>query len=428
LFGWNAPYGYKYVKGDKKTIQGSFQIIDKEASVIKRIFTWFVEEQLTIRQLIVRLQAQNIFPRKSKNEYWSTSTLSRLLRDKTYIGITAYNKTEAIEAKNPRTTGGYKKVNKTSRKDRPIEEWFFITVPAIIDKELFNRAQEQLKLNAQFSMRNKVHEYLLSTLVRCSCGNTRAGEGIKNHLYYRCTDRVNRFPLPKQFYAPGVNAIILDTKVWNEVAHLLTEPKRIEQQFKRYCQEIEVKQDNPYFTDGEKLKLELKDLKEQEARFVKAYGAKIISLEQLQTQLTDIKFKQQEIIGKLSNTRSDIAPFKKHIDLPDLEELCDKMEAELKCLNFKEKQFIVRQIVEKVVTDGKTATVNGYIPLVIPEVKTENYYEQRSINRYRWNTTRYNSLPFLIKFTLPSPRKARIITERNVLGEIVHSKPPSVIV
>jgi hypothetical protein len=52
------------------------------------------------------------------------------------------------------------------------------------------------------------------------------------------------------------------------------------------------------------------------------------------------------------------------------------------------------------------------------------FYE--AINRYRWNSTHNNSLPFLIKITLPHPRYARIITERNTAGEIVHSKPPQI--
>ncbi len=130
-------------------------------------------------------------------------------------------------------------------------------------------------------MRNKVHEYLLSTLVRCTCGNTRAGEGVKNHLYYRCTDRVNRFPLPKECFVPGVSATILDTKVWSEIYNLLTDPKQIEKQYSRWNVKVASIQENHDYVDVEKLKKELDEQKEHEERFVKAYGAKVISLEQL---------------------------------------------------------------------------------------------------------------------------------------------------
>jgi len=66
LFGWTAPYGYRYVKGDKKTTFGSFEIIKEEAENVKMIFKWLVDEQMTIRQIILRLFEQKILPRKNK--------------------------------------------------------------------------------------------------------------------------------------------------------------------------------------------------------------------------------------------------------------------------------------------------------------------------------------------------------------------------
>jgi len=175
--------------------------------------------------------------------------LSRLLRDETYIGKTHFNKRIAVEAVNPRKKDGYRKIKKTSRKNRPPEEWCQILVPPIVEEEVFIGAQQQLKTNSQFCMRNKVHEYLLSTLVRCTCGNTRAGEGVKEHLYYRCTDRVNRFPLPKECFVPGVSAPILDTMVWKEMYDLITDPKKMEDQYERWKMKIVSVQENPEYVD-----------------------------------------------------------------------------------------------------------------------------------------------------------------------------------
>jgi len=383
LFGWNAPYGYRYIRGDKKTIPGSFAIVKEEAETVKMIFSWFVDKQMTIRQVILRLFEQKILPRKNKKGYWSTSTLSRLLRDETYIGKTYFNKRVAVEAINPHKKDGYRKIKKSSRKNRPTEEWCPISVPPIIDEDIFIRAQQQLKTNSQFCMRNKVHEYLLSTLVRCTCGNTRAGEGIKNHLYYRCTDRVNRFPLPKECFMPGVSATILDTKVWNEIYNLLTDPKQIEKQYSRWNLKVASVEENHDYVDAEKLNKELDELKEQEDRFVKAYGAKVISLEQLQSQLSDIKLNKSRITSKLTSSRNNISPIQRKIILPDLRQFCDTMKSEIKELDFKERQYVVRQLVDTVVTDGAIASVEGSIPLVIPEENTNNNYEQSSNYRYR---------------------------------------------
>ena len=389
LFGWNAPYGYQLIKGDKKKlIPATFEIVNEEANNIKTMFKWLVEEQMTIRQIIMRLYEQKILPRKNKKGYWSTSTLSRLFRDETYIGRTYYNKRIAIKPENPRNKDAYKHINKSSRKFRDKNEWHGINVPAIIDKDIFNKAQQQLKSNSQFCMRNKVHEYLLSTLVKCTCGNTRAGEGINGHLYYRCTDRVNRFPLPKECFAAGVNATILDSKVWNEIYKLITDPKQIEKQYDRWNVKIKTVQENHNSIDTDKLKIELDEQKEQEERFVKAYGAKVISLEQLQSQLSEIKLKKSQIMAKLTTSRESIQT-ENPIILPDLTQFCDKMKSEIDQLDFKEKQFVVRQLVDTVVTDGATASVEGSLPLVIPKENTENNYGQNFINRNCRSTKRW---------------------------------------
>jgi len=394
LFGWNAPYGYKYIKGDKKTIPGSFVVVKEEAEIVKIIFKWLVDEQMTIRQIILRLFEQKILPRKNKKGYWSTSTLSRLFRDETYVGITYYNKRVAVEPTNPFKKNGYKKVKKSSRKNRVKSEWLSITVPSIIDTDTFNKAQKQLKTNSQFCIRNKVHNYLLSTLVKCSCGNTRAGEGVKSHLYYRCTDRVNRFPLPKECFKSGVNATILDTKVWKEIYNLITNPKQIEKQYDRWNVKIKIIQENHDYIDTDKLNKELEEQKEHEERFVKAYGAKVISLEQLQSQLMEIKLKKSQIMGKLTTFCNSTPPAQKSIILPDLKQFCDTMKAEIDHLDFKERQYVVRQLVDTVVTDGATASVEGSLPLVIPEENTKNNYGQSSINRHRRATKRRKINPF----------------------------------
>ena len=70
------------------------------------------------------------------------------------------------------------------------------------------------------------------------------------------------------------------------------------------------------------------------------------------------------------------------------------MKAEIKKLDFKERQYTVRQLVDTVVTDGVTATVEGSIPLFIPEENTQNYYEQRSINRYSRTSQRWKKHSF----------------------------------
>ncbi len=98
------------------------------------------------------------------------------------------------------------------------------------------------------------------------------------------------------------------------------------------------------------------------------------------------------------------------------------MKTEIEELDFKERQYVVRQLVDTVVTDGATASVEGSIPLVIPEENTNNNYEQSFINRYGLNTTPL-ILPFELNIPLPPPHKTRRILERDKLGRIIYTQP-----
>jgi len=67
------------------------------------------------------------------------------------------------------------------------------------------------------------------------CGRSRTGEGpLKGkHLYYRCTDRVLRFPLPPECRERGLNARIADELVWRQLVQLMSSPELMRQQVER---------------------------------------------------------------------------------------------------------------------------------------------------------------------------------------------------
>ena len=52
-----------------------------------------------------------------------------------------------------------------------------IPVPAIIERDLFDRTRAQLATNYALCQRNKKNSYLLAGKIRCVCGRTRSGEG-----------------------------------------------------------------------------------------------------------------------------------------------------------------------------------------------------------------------------------------------------------
>ncbi len=388
LFGWQAPYGYRYIKGDrKKNINGKFEIVQKEAEVIKQIFHWVGVQRLTVRQIIKRLYEMKTYPRKSKKGYWSTSTLSKRLHDETYIGTTYYNKTMSVIPKKPYKIEKYKRIKKSSRKNKIKDEWLSIPVPAIIEKDLFQAVQKQMIFNDSFAMRNKVNDYLLSGLTYCTCGRRRTGEGSRKsgHLYYRCTDRVFRYPLPKECHLQGVNATVLDDFVWSEVTKLLSNKDLIKKQFGIWTkQQVQPKEDMEFLK--KELEKQLDQFEEEEKRYLTAYGEGVITLEQYKGQSSETKRKKERIISKLSKFNSDESS-NHPVELPpDLDEYCSRWTTVLANRTFEKKLPIIRNVVHKVITDGKIAKVTGEIPLQVPVEDNQDNVEFKTEYRYCWSS------------------------------------------
>src|SRR3989344_9403805 len=226
-----ALYGYRYIPKDE-TRHGYYEINEEEARVVRMIFRWVDEGGLTLRAVVRRLQKEGVKPRKSKRGVWNTSTLSHLLRNKAYIGEAHWGSSYAVVPEKPISVEKYRKMKKTSRKMKPENEWYTISVPAIINEATFSRARSRLESNFAQCQRNKKNPYLLAGKIWCSCGKRRTGEGPQHgkHLYYRCSDRVSNYPLPRTCVERGVNARIADKLVWQKIVNLMSSPELLSKQ------------------------------------------------------------------------------------------------------------------------------------------------------------------------------------------------------
>ncbi|MFA6135759.1 MAG: recombinase family protein [Candidatus Paceibacterota bacterium] len=372
-----APYGYKYILKKDKT-HGYYKVNQDEAKIVNMMFRWLVEEKLTIRGIVRKLQKLGIKPKKSKREVWSTSTLSHLFRNKTYIGEAYYGKSYATIPENPFNKEKYRKMRKTSRKMKPEEDWIKIPVPAIMDKNLFETAQEQLEENYNMSNRNKKNEYLLSGKIRCVCGNTRAGEGPQHgkHLYYRCTARVHNFPLPAKCAEKGINARIADKLVWSKISQLMSSPGLLIKYLNQWVNNKN-KEINNSGVNTEYIKKEIIKLKNEEDRYTKAYGAGVFSVEKLKEYMTQIRDKISTLESQLDQDKLNMIEIGGNIPGVDkIEEFSKRAVKELQFLNFSEKQAIVRSVIDKVIGTQNELEVFGYIPIT-----DTNYVKFQTIHR-----------------------------------------------
>jgi site-specific DNA recombinase len=367
-----APYGYKFIlkkgkPGDSDFHQGYYEVDEEESKIVSDIFSWVANEQLTLRGVVRRLQDLNITPRKSKRGVWSTSTLSTLLRNKTYIGEGHFGASYAVVPEKPTKKEGYRKVKKTSRRARPEEEWIKIKTPQIIEEDLFIRAGQRLKENFELCVRNTKNEYLLGGKIYCICGQRRCGEGPQKgkHLYYRCSDRVYSFPLPRSCYEKGINARIADDLVWGKISQMMSSPKLMNEQVERW---VKNRQSESSFSPAnlELLEKEVSKLREQEDRYNKAYGAGAFDLNKLKEYTLPIKQKIVLVEGQIVDQKQKVReqntssiPTREQIEL-----FAEKSLQALKTLSFEAKKGIISGILEKVVGNQEKLQVCGYIPII----------------------------------------------------------------
>jgi len=138
-----APYGYRKAKNDKN------KLIEDQccADVVRRIYSLYLNgrNKTEIARLLNKEEIPSpLMVRKSRNEnfnraqcneksHWTTSTVSKLLADERYTGISIYGKVRTERV-------GSKKNIKV-----PKEEWIVVsdTHDAIIDRELFLKVQKR---------------------------------------------------------------------------------------------------------------------------------------------------------------------------------------------------------------------------------------------------------------------------------------------
>lgn len=224
----SAPYGYDLVKG-------SLKINQSEAYFVGRIYTWYVYERISMRAIGERLYKMGATPKRGESSNWNASSIRRVLTSEIYIGKYYYNRRKVKKKPGEKTDTGKARKSYTYRDP---SEWIVVDVPAIVDKEIYDLAQQVKKKNKKILGRNVKREYLLKSMIRCGhCGRlwqaaTYSGrqKTTRPALYpcYKCPgklpakygDGVQKCQAPRT-----VRADLLDRYVWNIITDILLNPE-----------------------------------------------------------------------------------------------------------------------------------------------------------------------------------------------------------
>lgn len=170
---------------------------------------------------------------------WDITFLRKLINNPVYKGEYAANRAYTAEVQKPSKDGlTMRTVKKTMY--RPEEEWILVPVPAIVDADTWQRANEMLQKNKQMSRRNAKSEYLLTGLLRCAeCGYAVAGMRHKENLKggrrtdyygYKCATHAYYIRQKAQgimCHQGYISCRKLDAAVWAAVCQLLLQPETL---------------------------------------------------------------------------------------------------------------------------------------------------------------------------------------------------------
>jgi len=372
-----APYGYLYTRRTNDE-PASYQVSLHEAKVVRSIFSWLIEEQVSIGEITRRLRGEGV-PTRTGKGHWDRSVVWAILRNPAYAGQAAYGKTESVERRQLlrpiRSKSVVSRRAKGAHRDKPPEEWISIPVPAIVSPEIFAAAREQLERNRRLSARNARGQlYLLQGLVVCGrCGYAFYGKRVspaaakgkpRRYAYYRCVGSdAYRFDGGRVCHNGQVRVDQLDGYVWDSVRRTLEEPRQvIEEWSRRGAEDGTIGEMRTQRDDAKRMVA----AQEQVLRRLRdAYEAGAIELD-------DLVARSERVRVRLARARDDLADAEKQLTqsvqltavVGRLSDFADQVRSGLDHLDWQQRRQLIRTLVARVEIDQDSATVVYRLPTI----------------------------------------------------------------
>lgn len=358
-------YGYTYLPGAGEG-QGIRVVKEEEARVVKLIFSWYVEEGLSIRSIALKLTELGIpSPTGSR---WGMSTVHRILVNPAYTGKTFAFRFAAVEPSSRRKVNA--RPGKSSRTTRPKEEWLEVpgATPSIIDGSIFALVQERMDRNKQLASRHRRWQYLLSGYIRCGiCGHSYVGKTTKQgnyiHHYYYCSGK-DRAKNPKLCPGSYVNGSEADRLVWNEVAALLKKPELVTGELARRQADSGAREQ--WQTELEQVERRLGALAREQQRLVRLYRYGEIDDSYIERELQRLTKERESLILERKGLEERLG--EKPItpdDLQAVKEYCKQVAQNLESLSFEEKRLALEVLQVKVTVEEDRLVLDGALPLSV---------------------------------------------------------------
>ena len=366
-----VPYGYRYISKSEGNDQARMEIHPEEAETVRQIFEWVACDRLTLNEVCRRLAAQGICSPKGCPE-WTSTTILFLLLNPAYIGQAAFGRTRQIPWRKPlRPHRGHPEYPKVpcAVTSAPKEDWITIPCPALVDRDWFEVAQEQLARNREKARaRREGARTLLQGLIVCTqchsayirhtqvTTNTK-GEQV-TYAYYRCNGKVRtpKMAVPGRVLCENrpVEATYLDEHVWRAVEDLLNDPARVEAEYLRRLQQLETRS----ILDLGPINRELAKLKRSLATLIDGFVEGLVEKTEFEPRAKGMRERLQHLQTlQRESKEAASATDEIHFLVGKLETFAARVRDGLATADWKSKREVIRAIVKRVEITPNDVTI-----------------------------------------------------------------------
>lgn len=342
-----GAYGYKFnadtdlLTEDTSPADPARPDLGSKAEILRSMFTWAVDG-VGLHAITRRLNDLGLpGPRGS---VWHRNTVQKIMRNESYAGTLYLHKHDKRGVRHNRFRPPEERV---AAKIRPKDEWIPISVPPLVDHEIWLEAQQQLAQRRMHQSGAATRDYLLSGLVRCGlCGATVHGStGVTNgkrYSWYICTARSPGLVSKPKCMLPHLRAEPLEDAVWTKVLGWALSPETLTNDL-----QMQTETAASVTAEREMTASALKELEDARARLIRLIAKGLLTDEQAANELTQLKASETRLWARQQELSNHATPTPKRRE--KWEELIASRRGRLDDLTFAERREMVLGIVAEVV-------------------------------------------------------------------------------
>jgi site-specific DNA recombinase len=348
----SGPTAYGYRPDPSRP--GRLLVHEEHATVVRMIYRWLVEEQMSSRQIVMELRRLGIRP--ARGQKWAKSSVRNVLTNPIYAGQAYFNRRQRV----PSPLTGRKG---TGRRFRPENEWITVSVPPILPVGFFEQAQAQLTRNRPLLVgRPSPRVYLLRGLLKCGfCSRAFVANISHGRPEYRCSGR-DRLQGDERCRAKALGVEKVEEFIWETIVGVLKRPQVLSERLDAYrvrlgARDVEVRSEIEHFSR------QLAQANRQESRLLDLYVAEELEVPGLRARLEDLKRQKAGLEERIARARQRMASHEAETARGEaIRRFCRQALRGLGKLAPESRQRLLRILVDRIMVRADAFEIHGILP------------------------------------------------------------------